>query len=134
MWKITSSGYAYSSVIHLVIVDTEGAVRRLASADAEYSFVDQDGDIQEYTPELVLGKLAVEVTVDARTAILTISFDNGSCLRIGPEQVEDSLTANLKAGAADDPPYWELLSPQVRAFAFGPGWRWRVGFASDPVT
>jgi hypothetical protein len=36
--------------------------------------------------------------------------------------------------ASDDPPNWELITPGGVLLEFGPGVRWQISSATDPVS
>lgn len=128
--KVSSSRPAYPGVLHLEIEDAEGRLWKFASQYADYQISSPADD--DLAPEALLGKELIGADLEAHSARLTLFFSDQHQLLVGPGEIEPGPLGNITAGKPDDPPYWELLAPEDRHFEFGPGWRWRVGFSSDP--
>lgn len=112
--SIVDARVAYPDVLHVEVRDPAGGLWRLATQDAEWIPSDlgglpggsiEDADIVEDTGELRLG------------------LSNGSQLRVIP----------ASRGASDDPPNWELITPDGLVLEFGPGLRWQIS-AADAAT
>lgn len=111
---IVDAQIAYPNVLHLEIRDSNGDLWRLATQDAEWSPVD---------PGQLVGHSVEDADIDEKTGELHCRLSGGSLLDIKPARPE----------AKDDPPYWELISPNGIALEFGPGVRWQISGA-DALT
>ncbi len=111
---IVDARKAYPEVLHVELQDSEGGIWRLATQDAQWSPSD---------PNHLLGLSIDDASIDPGTAELRCHLSDGSVLDIKPADRE----------AADDPPYWELISPAGIALEFGPGVRWQIS-GSDTIT
>lgn len=105
---VVDARIAYPEVLHLEVRDVEGKLWRLATQDASWSPSD---------PAELRGRTIVKSSVDAKTGELSCQLANGGVFAVTPaEQL-----------AADDPPNWELFTPDGLLLDFGPGRRWRIG-------
>jgi hypothetical protein len=103
---------AYPDVLHIEVCDADGGLWRFATQDATWSPTD---------PAAFLGRAIVGSSVDAHTGRLTCELSDGSQFVVIPAAQE----------APDDPPNWELFTPDGRMLDFGPGMRWRLIEAND---
>lgn len=104
--EIVHAGLAYPEVLHVEVRDGHGALWRFATQDADWSPED---------PAALQGR-SVEDAVIAATGELCLQLSGGTTLRVVPGPIE----------APDDPPNWELLTPDGLSLEFGPGLRWQV--------
>jgi hypothetical protein len=98
---------AYPDVLHVEVRDGDGGLWRFATQDATWSPTD---------PAAFLGRSVIESSVDARTGELRCELSDGSVFTVTPAAQE----------APDDPPNWELFTPDGQMLDFGPGMRWRL--------
>jgi hypothetical protein len=113
--EIVNARTAYPNVLHVEIRDVRGDLWRLATQDAEWSPSD---------PAQLIGRSVEDVDIDDGTGELRCRLSDGSLLDIKPANQE----------AKDDPPNWELISPDGVALEFGPGVRWQISGADAPVS
>lgn len=109
---IADARIAYPDVLHVEVRDSNGALWRLATQDAEWSPAD---------PSALLGRSIEDAEV----------VEGGSlCCRLS-----DGTTLFLAADttAEDGVPYWELISPDGIVLQFGPGARWQISSADEPL-
>jgi DNA-binding CsgD family transcriptional regulator len=106
---IVDASLAYPDVLHVAIRDAAGGLWRLATQDAEWSPSD---------PSQLRGRSVERVGLDEGTGELRLELSDGS-LRVIPEPHE----------ASDDPPNWELMTPDGLLLEFGPGLRWQISGA-----
>jgi hypothetical protein len=109
--EIVHAGLAYPEVLHVEVRDSHGALWRFATQDADWNPED---------PDLLHGR-SVNDAVIGSTGELTFSLSDGSTLLVVPGRME----------AHDDPPNWELLTPDGLSLEFGPGLRWQVSSADS---
>jgi hypothetical protein len=107
---IVSARVAYPDVLHVEVRDSGGDIWRLATQDAEWSPSD---------PAQLVGRSIEDADIDEESGELRCKLSDGSVLDIKPAADE----------AADDPPYWELISPVGVVLEFGPGVRWQISGA-----
>jgi DNA-binding CsgD family transcriptional regulator len=107
---IIDARIAYPDVLHVEVRDSRQELWRLATLDAEWSPAD---------PAQLVGRSIDDAGIDERSGELHFSLSDGSQLEIKPAEAE----------ADDDPPYWELISPEGVALEFGPGLRWQISGA-----
>jgi hypothetical protein len=107
--EIVHAGLAYPEVLHVEVRDAQGALWRFSTQDANWSPDD---------PDMLAGR-TVEDAVIGPSGELTFSLSGDSQLRVVPGQMD----------ALDDPPNWELLTPEGLSLEFGPGLRWQVSSA-----
>lgn len=62
------------------------------------------------------GRGVEDVEVDAGTGALCLRLSDESTVCIRPTQTQ----------ASDDPPTWELITPEGAVLEFGPGLRWQI--------
>jgi hypothetical protein len=108
--SIVDAREAYPQVLHLDIRDPAGESWRLATQDAEYSPSD---------PTALVGLSVKDAKIDESTSELRLELGDGSSFVVRPERQE----------ATDDPPNWELITPDGLALEFGPGVRWQISRA-----
>jgi hypothetical protein len=113
--SIVAAQVAYPDVLHVEVRDSRGDLWRLATQDAEWTPAD---------PGRLIGRSIDDVAVDGETGELRCMLSDGSVLDVKPVAVE----------AEDDPPNWELVSPDGVALEFGPGMRWQISGADRPVS
>lgn len=112
--SIVDARLAYPDVLHIEIRDGDGRLWRLATQDAQWSPSD---------PRELAGKSVADARVDQGTGELRLELSDG-VLRLIPEPPE----------ASDDPPNWELITPDGLLLEFGPGLRWRISDADAGKT
>lgn len=104
---VVDAHVAYPEILHLEVRDSLGGQWRLATQDATWS----PGDPAAFT-----GRAVVGASLDARTGELRCELSEGPAFTVTPATQE----------ADDDPPNWELYTPDGRLLEFGPGKRWRI--------
>ncbi len=112
--QIVDARIAYPEVLHVEVRDEAGELWRFATQDAEFKPAD---------PARLVGQVLEEAKVDPTTIELRCRLSDGSQLVVMPA-VE---------GAADDPPNWELITPDHLTLEFGPGLRWQIGSSDRHV-
>jgi len=112
---IVSARIAYPQVLHVEVRDAQGEIWRLATQDAEWSPSD---------PAQLVGHSIDGADIDEESGELRCQLSDGSVLDVKP----------AAAGAEDDPPYWELISPAGVVLEFGPGVRWQISSADAPAS
>jgi hypothetical protein len=112
---ILGARLAYPDVLHVEIRDDAGGIWQLASQDAQFAPAD---------PGTLGGKAVEDAAIDAGSGALRLGLSNGKALTITPAPLE----------AADDPPNWELITPDGLALEFGPGLRWQISSADASAT
>ena len=113
--SIVAARIAHPDVLHVEVRDLHGELWRLATQDAEFAPPD---------PARLLGRSIEGAAIDERSGELRCQLSDGTVLDIKPAAAE----------AADDPPYWELISPAGVVLEFGPGLRWQVSAADAPAS
>jgi hypothetical protein len=113
---IVAATIAYPEVLHVEVRDSNGALWRLATQDAEFSPPD---------PSELVGRSIEDAEIDEATGGLRCMLSDGSSLDVNPAASE----------ARDDPPSWELIAPSGLVLEFGPGLRWQIATpdASPPT-
>jgi hypothetical protein len=111
---IVDARVAYPDVLHVEVRDSDGALWRLATQDAEWSPAD---------PAQLVGRSIEDATIDERSGELRCRLSDGALLDVRP----------AAATAGDDPPSWELVSPMGVVLEFGPGVRWQISSADAPI-
>jgi hypothetical protein len=112
--QIVDARIAYPGVLHVEVRDEMGALWRFATQDAEFKPAD---------PARMIGKVLEEAKIDPITVELRCRLSDGSQLVVVPGAEE----------AADDPPNWELITPDHFTLEFGPGLRWQIGSSDRQV-
>jgi len=112
---IVDARIAYPNVLHVEIRDARGDLWRLATQDAEWAPTD---------PGQLIGLSVEDVDIDDKTGELRCKLSDGSLFDVKPAASE----------AEDDPPNWELISPDGVALEFGPGVRWQISGADAPAS
>ncbi len=107
---IIGARLGYPDVLHLEVRDSVGGAWRLATQDAEFFPVD---------PSELLHKSIEDAAIDSATGELRLTLSAGATLVVAPAPRE----------ASDDPPNWELITPDGLALEFGPGLRWQISRA-----
>ncbi len=113
--RIVDARIAYPRVLHLELRDEAGELWRFATQDAEFTPSD---------PARLVGQVLERVELDPMTAELRGRLDHGTKLLVTPAAEE----------AADDPPNWELITPDHLTLEFGPGLRWQIGRSDAPAS
>jgi hypothetical protein len=113
--SIASARIAYPHVLHVEIRDGVGGLWRLATQDAEWSPSD---------PDELVGHSVEDAEIDEGTGELRCRLSEGSVLDVKPALRE----------ADDDPPNWELITPDGVVLEFGPGVRWQISSADAPAS
>lgn len=111
---IVDARVGYPGVLQVEIKDPTGKRWLLATQDAEWSPTD---------PRKLVGQSIEEAVIDETTGELLCKLSSGFLLRVRPASKE----------ADDDPPNWELITPGGVLLEFGPGVRWQISSADDPV-
>jgi hypothetical protein len=110
---IVDARIGYPDVLQVQVRDANGDLWRLATQDAEWSPAD---------PAELVGRSIEDAEIEETSGELRCKLSDGSLLDIKP----------AAAGAEDDPPYWEVISPGGVVLEFGPGVRWQIGSADAP--
>ena len=113
--SIVDAHIGYPDVLHVEIRDARGDIWRLATQDAEWSPPD---------PGQLIGLSVEDADIDNETGELRCKLSDGSLFDVKPAVTE----------AKDDPPNWELISPNGVALEFGPGVRWQISGAAAPAS
>ena len=108
--EIIDARMAYPDVLHIEGRDAHGGLWRLATQDAAWSPSD---------PVQLAGRSITGAEIDESSGELRCKLSDGSVLDVKPASAE----------AEDDPPYWELISPDGIVLEFGPGVRWQISSA-----
>lgn len=106
--EIVDARIAYPKVLHVEVRDDRGELWRFATQDAEFT---------PSEPKRLIGLRLDDAQVDPITAELRCHLSDGSQLLVEPGKEE----------ASDDPPNWELITPDHLTLEFGPGLRWQIG-------
>jgi hypothetical protein len=112
---IIDARISYPDVLHVEVRDKAGKLWRLATQDAEWSPSD---------PTQLVGRSIEDAEIGDASGELRCRLSDGSVLDIKPAATE----------AEDDPPYWELISPDGVVLEFGPGVRWQISSADAPTS
>jgi hypothetical protein len=110
---IVDAHVAYPDVLHVEIQDSAGELWRLATQDADWSPSD---------PKALVNRSIDDAEIDEKSGELRCKLSDGSLLDVKPAKRE----------ANDDPPNWELITPDGVALEFGPGVRWQISGADAP--
>jgi hypothetical protein len=102
-------------VLYVEVRDPRGDLWRLATQDAKWSPSDS---------ARLLGRSIEDVVIDAETGELHCMLSDGAVLDVMPASIE----------AEDDPPNWELVSPDGVVLEFGPGLSWQISGADAPAS
>ena len=108
--SILDARIAYPQVLHVEVRDSAAGRWLLATQDADWSPADP-GDL--------VGQSISDAEIDERTGELRCKLSNGTSLTVLPGRRD----------AGDDPPSWELITPDGLALEFGPGVRWQIASA-----
>jgi hypothetical protein len=111
---IVAARLAYPDVMHFEVRDFAGGTWRFATQDAEFAPTD---------PSELVGKAVEAAEIDAQTGELRMKLADGATVAVMPTPRE----------APDDPPNWELITPDGLALEFGPGMRWQISSADAPA-
>lgn len=109
--EIVDARVAYPDVLHVEGRDAHGGLWRLATQDADWS---------PSEPDQLTGRSISDAEIDENSGELRCMLSDGSVLDIKPAPAE----------AEDDPPNWELISPDGIVLEFGPGVRWQISSAN----
>lgn len=107
---VTSSRPAYPDVLHIDVMDAEGAVWWFGTFEATYSPSD---------PEVFLGKTVTDAELDVPSGRLTIGFSDHSELTVTPIALPpDEVDEDIES--------WNLFTPEGLVLNYGPGEHWVV--------
>jgi hypothetical protein len=112
---VVGARIAHPEVLHLEIRNPSGGLWRLATQDATWSPADADQ---------LLGQSIDDAEIDEMTGRLRCARSSKTVFEVKPEPGQD----------VDDPPSWELISPEGLVLEFGPGMRWQISSADAPVS
>lgn len=112
---VVDARIAYPQVLHVEVQDPDGDLWRLSTQGAEWS---------PSAPQLLIGLSLKDASIDESSGELRCSLSDGSVLKIKPFKFE----------APDDPPNWEVITPNGLVLEFGPGLRWQVSSADVPAS
>lgn len=112
--SIVDARLAYPDVLHVEIRDATGGRWRLATQDAEWSPTD---------PSELPGHSVDEAVIEEASGALRLELSDGARLVVAPGARE----------APDDPPNWELITPDGLVLEFGPGLRWQISDADARI-
>src|SRR5438067_11646669 len=113
--SVSAARLAYPDVLHVEIRDPRGGIWRLATQDAEFAPSD---------PADLVGHEIEDAQIDRGSGELRVRLSGGRSLRVTPARWE----------ASDDPPNWELITPDGLALEFGPGMRWQISSADENLS
>jgi len=112
---IIDARLGYPDVLHVKIKDSAGETWQLATQDADWTPTD---------PRELVGQSIEDARIDEESGELRCQLSNGSLLDVKPARKE----------ADDDPPNWELITPGGVLLEFGPGVRWQISSADEPIS
>lgn len=112
---IIDARLGYPDVLHVEIKDSAGEMWQLATQDAEWTPTD---------PSDLVGQRIEDAQIDEESGELRCQLSNGSLLDVKPAHKESD----------DDPPNWELITPGGVLLEFGPGVRWQISSAEEPIS
>lgn len=112
---IIDARIAYPDVLHVAVKDSDGDVWELATQGTDWSPRD---------PKLLIGLSLEGATIDEASGEMHFPLSDGSALELKPFKFE----------AADDPPNWEVITPNGLVLEFGPGLRWQISGADAPAS
>lgn len=108
--SIVGARLAHPDVLHVEVRDSVGRIWWLATQDAEFAPAD---------PDALFARSVHDAQIDATSGELRLMLSGGDTLTVTPAPRE----------APDDPPSWELITPDGLALEFGPGLRWQISSA-----
>lgn len=112
---IVDAQIAYPDVLHVEVKDSDGDVWQLATQGADWSPRD---------PQLLIGLFLEDATIDEASGEMRCPLSDGSALELKP----------FRSKAPDDPPNWEVITPNGLVLEFGPGLRWQISRADAPAS
>ena len=112
---VVDARMAHPQVLHVEICDAAGERWRFATQDAEWSPSD---------PSELVGHSIDDAEIDSNTGVLRCKLSDGLVLSVTP----------TKRGGDDDPPNWELITPDGLALEFGPGLRWQIASTASQTS
>jgi hypothetical protein len=112
---IASAQIAHPDVLHVEFLDPTGDRWFLATQDAEWSPAD---------PTKLVGRSIESTDLDPGSGTLQLGLSEGVKLVITPAARDSD----------DDPPNWELFSPNGGAIEFGPGLRMSLRSSESPAS
>ncbi len=113
--SIESVRATYPDSLSLDIRDRYGNTWQLSILDSRWSPLDTNS---------LEGKQVQGAVLAERTGQLDLELSDGTVFRISPNPIE----------SADDPPNWDLITPNGWAVEYGPGPTVRVQRADAPVS
>lgn len=103
---VERANFGYPQILLLDIRDDRGALWRFATQDADWSPTD---------PAVLLGRALDDIEIEP-SGKLVMHLSGGVRLNVVPGDFESD----------DDPPYWELITPDGLALEFGPRFQWLI--------
>lgn len=103
---ITRAALAYPDVLHLDVHDSRDRLWRFSTHDADY---------EPANPSELDGRVVEDVSI-MDSGELCIGLSGDLTLTVTPAPVE----------ADDDPPNWEVITPDGLVLECGPGLRWEI--------
>jgi hypothetical protein len=110
--EIVDARPAYPEVLHVDIRDSAGDL---------WLFSTQYADWRPTDPNELIGRSVEDIRIDQQTGALSCPLSDGASFEVIPGPFEE----------ADDPCYWELITPGGLFLEFGPGVRWEVRDANS---
>lgn len=105
--RIVDARIAYPDVLHVELTDADGGLWRFATQDSTFEPSDPSG---------LIGRTVEEARLDPISTDLRWRLSDRSQLIVVPAPEE----------SPDDPPSWELITPDHFTLEFGPGLRWQI--------
>jgi hypothetical protein len=112
--RVSDARPGYPEVIHLYLIDPEGAEWGFSTWDADYSPSD---------PAALVGKTVVSMDLVGPLGNVTIGFSDGTDFRVTMEPQT----------AETDPMNWTLHTPEGFILVWGPGDSWRLKRGDEPL-
>lgn len=109
--KVTRSRIGYPDCLILSVRDEAGK---------DWTLVTVDSDWEPHDPQLLVDQTLLDTKLSRSGRVLTLTFDKGLRLLVTAGEYE----------SWDDPPYWELLTPDDQSVEYGPGPSWHVSDAA----
>jgi hypothetical protein len=115
--RVTSARPAYPDVLHLDVIDAAGGVWSFGTFEADY--VPKD-------PDAFVDKSVVDADLDVPVGRLAIRFSDGSELNVVPFALKPDEVDEFYES-------WNLFTPDGFVLNYGPGDRWVLKRATDPL-
>lgn len=104
--RVMAANFGYPDGLLLDVIDGKGQKWRFSTWDSAW---------EPHDPEAFLGHTLTGTSLDD-TGRLHMEFEGELVLTVTPGEFE----------SWDDPPYWEILTPDGQTVEYGPGPSWRV--------